>query len=123
MKSFVVLLSFLMLAKPVLPLVDYVVNYDYISKVLCVNKAKPAMHCNGKCHLMKALAKASENEKPASPKKAAAHEFEVLFFQEIDSSFGLVQFAAVETKAISHYSNLYAYLDSVSEFHPPTFIS
>ena len=52
-----------------MPVVEYIVNYDYISKVLCVNKAKPQMHCNGKCHLMKKLAAASENEKPASSDK------------------------------------------------------
>ncbi len=49
-----------MLVKPVLPVVEYMVNYDYISKVLCENKAKPKLKCNGKCHLMKELAKASE---------------------------------------------------------------
>ncbi|WP_290844309.1 hypothetical protein [Flavobacterium sp.] len=55
-----------MLFKPVFPVLDYVVNYDYISKVLCENKAKPEMQCNGKCHLMQELAKSSETEKPAS---------------------------------------------------------
>ena len=30
-----------MFLKPILPVVDYIVNYEYISKVLCVNKAKP----------------------------------------------------------------------------------
>jgi hypothetical protein len=112
-----------MLAKPVLPLVDYLVNYDYISKVLCVNKAKPAMHCNGKCHLMKELAKASENEKPVSEKKAAAHDSEVLFFQEISNYLPITDFGKTVPKTNNHYRNLYAYLSGVSTFHPPTFIS
>jgi hypothetical protein len=43
---------------------DYAINYDYISKVLCINKDKPELKCNGKCHLMKELAKASEDDKP-----------------------------------------------------------
>jgi hypothetical protein len=30
--------SVLMIAKPVFPLVDYAVNYDYITTVLCENK-------------------------------------------------------------------------------------
>ena len=74
-----------MLLKPILPVVEYVVNYEYISKVLCVNKDKPMLHCNGKCQLMKELAKASENEKPISDKKIAAQEFEVLFFENLKS--------------------------------------
>lgn len=44
---------------------DYLLNYDYISKVLCINKDKPEMHCNGKCHLAKELKKQdTEESKP-----------------------------------------------------------
>lgn len=123
MKTYLVLLSLLLLAKPVLPLVEYAVNYEYISKVLCINKEKPAMHCNGKCHLMKELAKASENEKPLSDKKVTAHESETLFFQEIKDCFTAVLFTVTQPKNNSHYHNLYAYLNSTAAFHPPTFIS
>ena len=70
-----------MVFKSLLPVVEYVVNYEYISKVLCVNKAKPELQCNGKCHLMKELAKASENEKPITDKRIVVKEVEVLFFQ------------------------------------------
>jgi hypothetical protein len=43
------------------PFLTYQINYDYISKVLCVNKDKPKMECNGKCHLKKELKKQTEN--------------------------------------------------------------
>ena len=36
---------------------DYLLNKDYIAKVLCVNRDKPEMKCNGKCHLAKQLKK------------------------------------------------------------------
>lgn len=49
-----------MLVKPFWPVMDYMVNYDYIVNTLCENKDKPEMHCNGKCYLTKELAKASE---------------------------------------------------------------
>jgi hypothetical protein len=120
----VFIVCFVMLLKPVLPLVEYSINYEYVSKVLCVNKAKPAMHCNGKCHLMKELAKVSENEKPtSSDKKGSIQESEILFFEEI-TSFAL-------TTAIPHnrekvncgYSNLYAHCDISTVFHPPTLLS
>lgn len=113
-----------MLLKPLLPVVEYVVNYEYISKVLCVNKAKPMMHCNGKCHLMKELAKASENEKPiSSDKKIASQEMEVLFFEEI-TAFKIESLCFYnKQKTNSNYSNLYFRLNSDSVFHPPTFIS
>jgi len=41
--------------RPIAPLVEYVINYDYISKVLCINKDKPELSCNGKCQLMKKI--------------------------------------------------------------------
>jgi hypothetical protein len=122
-KKCLLLLSLLILAKPVLPLVEYVANYDYISKVLCVNKATPASHCNGKCHLMKELAKASENEKPISDKKLVVHESETLFFQEIRDCFTAVWFTDAQPENTNLYHNLYAYLNSTATFHPPTFIS
>lgn len=36
---------------------DYLLNKDYIAKVLCVNRDKPEMKCNGKCHFAKQLKK------------------------------------------------------------------
>jgi hypothetical protein len=55
-----VLTSFRML----MPFINYKINYKYISEVLCINKAKPKMACNGKCHLKKQLkATAATQEK------------------------------------------------------------
>ncbi|TRX04031.1 hypothetical protein FNW12_07070 [Flavobacterium gawalongense] len=113
-----------MLAKPVLPVLEYVVNYEYISKVLCINKDKPKMQCNGKCHLMKELAKASDADKPvSSDKKVTAQVLEVLFFEEIQSfKITLVCFGTKE-KINPVYSNLYSHLNLYSIFHPPISIS
>ena len=124
MKKIVFLLALFMLLKPVLPVIDYIVNYEYISKVLCVNKAKPKLQCNGKCHLMKQLAKTSESEGPiSSDKKMVPQQFEVLFLEEI-KSFTITSIYFYESqKTSSNYSNLYFRLNSASVFHPPTFIS
>lgn len=112
-----------MVLKPALPVIEYIVNYEYISKVLCVNKDIPKMHCNGKCHLMKELAKASENEKPISDKKIAAQELEVLFLEEIKSFKIEPIYFGNKQKINSNYSNFYYFLNSTSVFRPPTFIS
>ena len=123
-KKIVFLLALIMLLKPVLPVIDYVVNYEYISKVLCINKAKPKLQCNGKCHLMKELAKTSETETPiSSNKKTASHELEVLFFEEI-KSFKITPIYLDKNQFLnSNYSNLYSNLNSDSVFRPPIFIS
>jgi hypothetical protein len=43
--------------------IEYKLNKDFIAKNLCINKAKPKLHCNGKCQMMKKLA---EEEKQNS---------------------------------------------------------
>ena len=34
----------------------FLYNQDYIAEILCINKEKPSMHCDGKCFLMQQLA-------------------------------------------------------------------
>ncbi|MGG7037026.1 MAG: hypothetical protein ACI7YS_17800 [Flavobacterium sp.] len=121
MKNIVVLIVFILFMKPVLPVLEYALNYDYIANVLCENKEKKEMKCNGKCHLMKELAKASENEKPISSDKKdnTKHEIEVLFFLE-PSITEVNQFLSSTNFKINHnYSNFYSFLNGCSEFHPP----
>jgi hypothetical protein len=45
---------------PLYPVLDYMLHKEQIASVYCENKNKPAMHCNGKCHLMKQIKKAAE---------------------------------------------------------------
>jgi hypothetical protein len=119
MKNFVFIVVFMVVLKPILPVFEYIINYDYIAKVLCINKEKPALKCNGKCHLMKQLAKESESEKPLFPNKKAQHEVEVLFCQNIDFQCCNVFSVAVATSTTSNYINLYSFEEINVIFHPP----
>lgn len=49
--------------RPLLPYLDYFVNYEYISEVLCINKEKTISTCNGKCYLNQQLKEAQQTEK------------------------------------------------------------
>lgn len=49
---------------------DYVLHRARITEQFCVNRAKPQLHCNGKCHLRRQLRKAATEEKKAP---ATAH--------------------------------------------------
>lgn len=120
MKKAIVIVVFLFFLKPVFPCLEYIINYDYIVKELCVNKAKPEMKCNGKCHLMKELAKASEKEAPiSSDKKSTHHDFEVLFFEnKFFSIKSNCEFIA-DSELNSAYNNLYSFKKSNLIFHPP----
>lgn len=111
-----------MLIKPVLPVLDYIINYDYISTKLCENLEKPELKCNGKCHLAKELAKASESEKPlnSDKKQNTKHEIEVLFCESI-TNFNSAKFLNFEANEVSSfYPNLHPLEVITSVFHPPT---
>lgn len=56
-----ILFTLYMVFRPLMPLVEYAVNYNYIVDTLCINKSKPEVHCNGKCYLSRELAKANDN--------------------------------------------------------------
>lgn len=50
--------------------VDYALNRATITARFCVNKARPQLHCDGKCYFAKQLKKQEEREnKSASPLK------------------------------------------------------
>jgi len=54
----------------------YLINKEYVAKELCVNKAKPKLKCNGKCHLAKQLQKL-ENEPDKSKKTTPSSTFKL----------------------------------------------
>lgn len=67
------LILLFIVGRPVLPVIDYVFNYEYIATELCVNRDRPEMHCNGKCYLMKSMAQ--EAKRTAGQKREP--DFEV----------------------------------------------
>ena len=89
------------------PYLSYKINYNYISTVLCENKAKSKLQCQGKCYLKKELKKTSEEEsKNKSTLKSLQQEeylVSISFYfnsinQKIDSQnvfFGLKKYISI----------------------------
>ena len=121
MKKIAIIVTFFLLAKPILPLLDYWVNYKYIANELCENQNKPELECNGKCHLKKELAKAAteENSTSKDKKQVSKQEIEILFYHE---AFQLESknISIVYTETPTYYFNNYFHLNSSQIFHPPT---
>ena len=124
MKKIVLLISIIILARPAIPFLEYIVNYDYNVKELCENKEKPVLKCNGKCNLMKELAKTAEDDKNTSSdkKQNVKQEIEVLFYQDFKSLSCSNSYVFTNNKINSVYQNLYALTAIQSTFHPPTFL-
>lgn len=47
--------------------VDYMVNSDYIATVLCINKEKIELKCDGKCYLAQQLKKQKSQQEQELP--------------------------------------------------------
>lgn len=54
-------LYILAMFRPLLPIMEYYSNYNYIATVLCENRDKPYLECNGKCYLAKRLNEVNNN--------------------------------------------------------------
>jgi len=109
-----------MLFKPILPIAEYVVFYDYIKNELCVNKDKPELKCNGKCHLMKELAKASDASENGKDSKHFSVETSIVFCQAINENFSFKPlFYIHKSKITSRYNLSYSSLKADSVFRPP----
>ena len=109
-----------MFLKPVFPVIEYIVNYDYIVNELCENKQIPESNCNGKCYLMKELAKASVGESTnPTDKKVSAKMYEVIYFQELQSiNFDFSSLSNASNVLFSWFNN-YHHLVNNAIFHPP----
>lgn len=121
----IVLIVFFILFKPVFPLLDYAINYDYISTELCENRDKPILKCNGKCQLAKELAKMSENEKPISTDKKSLSKIEIdnlLLFEVVSDYIFLYQFEFPLNKN-TFYQDFYNHDVKYIPFRPPALIS
>ena len=111
-----------MLFKPVLPVLEYVVLYDYIKNELCVNRDKPEMECNGKCHLAKEMAKANDSES-RSDKRFFSVEVGPVFCQSIQNEFfTLISEQIYKAKINTAQDFLSNQLHLNSIFRPPIFI-
>lgn len=83
-KAVIILLVFAVLMQmfgSVAIIANYVINKELITKAFCVNRKKPKMRCNGKCHLMKELQK--ENKKEQSPLTELKIQPSAQYFEDI----------------------------------------
>jgi|TARA_B110000971_G_C19994760_1_gene493721 hypothetical protein len=101
--------------RSLLPYLDYFVNYEYISEVLCINKEKPMSTCNGKCYLSQQLKEAQQTEK--QDKKIPTVEQERIPMIVYNSE--LPKFLIIVSEA-KKYFQFYQFLIKDLSISPPT---
>jgi hypothetical protein len=99
---------------------DYELNKDYIAKVLCENKKRPMLHCNGKCQLAKKMAaEEADAKKSARNSTSAGMQFSNILFDD----FLLITAPPIKPREDQRYTLLSSaatcriYLPAI--FHPP----
>ncbi|UWX59465.1 hypothetical protein N0B40_13730 [Chryseobacterium oranimense] len=116
-----IFLTLYMAFRPLIPLVEYAVNYDYISTVLCINKSKPELHCNGKCYVSKELAKTNDTDSlPLNKAKNSGQKIlDICTLPEITSVQNTVRFSSLRFNFL--YETAYSFLFLKHIFKPPVF--
>jgi len=104
--------------RPISPLVNYALNQDYIAEFLCINKDKPELQCNGKCHLVKELEKSQKEEQ--NKLRINLEEYPISTLHHPVNKLVEKPLNFREIRLNSRYENRYNYLFSFSIFHPPS---
>lgn len=106
------------LCRPVAPLIEYYANKDFFATVLCINKEKPEMKCNGQCILMQKLKKAVHEESSSAPvPKVNFEDYPIGIISPLKSPLQL--FPITLSIGNSSYSDNYYSISGTDPFHPP----
>jgi hypothetical protein len=97
-------------------IMDYELNKDYIAKNLCVNRNKPMMHCNGKCHMMKKMQQ-EEKKDQENPERKMENKFESISFR-IEDLLIIPPYIITSVTFPVFRENIHTDFSS-SYFHPP----
>ncbi|MDO5655942.1 MAG: hypothetical protein Q4G27_07360 [Flavobacteriaceae bacterium] len=124
MKSFWLILAFIFLIQPIFPVLEYAVNFDYISNVLCVNTDKPLMKCNGKCQLGNKMAEQMDHNQTQDQKKAnTSLDAKWNLFQQNNKFHGQTAFQLTkERSSFSSPTSHYQFNPILDLLRPPQFM-
>lgn len=118
---FLLLMYGMVLMKPFFPYLEYQANREFIAEVLCLNKSRPQMACEGKCHLNKRIQDFSESDKDTPQTQTAEEEAErFLCPEEVNvAKYYLIRNVSEQIP----YLNFYQHHLLISIFHPPNYFS
>lgn len=103
----------------------YVLNKDYIVAKLCENRAKPALQCDGKCHLKKVLQVSKERSSPEQqPFLPSLEEIKppILFYEQVVVHFldtAMHSLDNLREDILFEYAFNYQYMPVFTSFQPP----
>lgn len=121
MKQLVLFLTIVILLKPLWPIVEYTINYKYIVEVLCENKDKPELSCNGKCYLAKQLVKDSA-DKEKNPFRDNKSKFELSIIDCLQIESNKLEYFNFVIHTFKRYSESNSELFLLQLLQPPELV-
>jgi|TARA_R110000744_G_scaffold310700_1_gene418374 hypothetical protein len=112
MKHLILFVAIIMLIKPLWPLAEYAVNYDYIVENLCENRDTPSLHCDGKCYLAKQLAKESEGS-DKNPFEGKRFNLEIQYISSFDPLLVLGSVNEYDSTVQNNYKGIQTLISSL----------
>jgi len=99
---------------------DFVINQDYIAKVLCINKERPKLNCDGKCYLAQKLKNTPDQNNNQLPESFKNLKLEILHFYSEVNAFNLNSTKHTSQKTENYFRNKLFPIDyTFKVFHPP----
>lgn len=99
----------------------YEVNQDLFITLLCENKARPSLKCNGHCQLAKI---AKEEQKENAEQVLSSLQTDIFFYHQNINFSGLTNPNTDSTQEYTLAPNhIYHYLFYTDNDKPPTFLS
>lgn len=71
----------LQVSRKTIVIIQWSINQDYIAKNLCINKNKPTLKCDGKCHLKKELKKTEETNENNGKSTVPSFQDDLVLFK------------------------------------------
>ncbi len=116
-----IFLTLFVVFRPLVPLVEYAVNYEYISQVLCINKNNPDLHCNGKCYVSKEIAKTHDTDpSPVNKTKNPGQKLLDVYVLPDNTEIQVTEKSFLADFKFTHKTD-YSFLFLKNIFRPPVF--
>ena len=108
--------------RPVVPFIEYGIKYDYISKVLCINKDKPELKCNGKCQLSKKLIETNptDSENKSTPPTVKFEDCPITYLNSNKYATQVYDYLIKKDNFFNENRRTKNYIKQI--FHPPKFL-
>jgi len=121
----IIVAMLLQVSRKTIVTIQWSINQDYIAKNLCINKNKPALKCDGKCHLRKELKKTEETNENNGKSTVPSFQDDLVLFNNsfVPQIFEHESFLLNQIESKNYFTASFHMLNcGASIWHPPSIL-